>query len=232
MVKKIIALVPMKNHSERVAKKNIRIFNGKPLYHQILNSLLSCSFIESIIIDTDSDDMIKDVNKNFENIGIIERSPELQGDFIEMNSIINHDINQTNGEYFLQTHSTNPLLNSNTIDKAINIFFNKIDKYDSLFTVTKIQSRFYNTIGSPINHDPKELLRTQDLPPIFEENSNLYIFSKTSFRKAGNKRIGVKPYMYEMDKLEATDIDDMDDFILAETLMKIRNKKNEIKAKS
>ena len=187
--------------------------------------MLSSTSIKAIVIDTDSGDIFEDVNNNFINIRIIERPVELQGDFVEMNDIIAYDLSEIEGEYFLQTHSTNPLLTNSTINDAINIFFQNLDKYDSLFTVTRLQARYYNESGIPINHNLNELIRTQDLTPIFQENSNLYIFSKTSFKKAGNKRIGLKPYMYEMDKIEATDIDDMKDFILAEALMKTRNKK-------
>ena len=225
MKDKIVALLPMKGHSERIPNKNLKSFNGKPLYHHILNSLSSCSSINTIVIDTDSRDVIADVNENFNNIKFIERPVELRGDFVEMNDIIAYDLSQIEGEYFLQTHSTNPLLLSNTIDKAVNIFYKNIDKYDSIFTVTKFQNRFYDRKGVPINHNLNELLRTQDLPPVFEENSNLYIFSKTSFIKAGNKRIGFNPYMFKMDKLEAVDIDDMNDFILAELIMKARKDK-------
>lgn len=215
----------MKGHSERISNKNIKVFNGKPLYHYVLNTLLTCENIKNAVINTDSIHIKTDVIKNFNNVGIIERPLYLQGDFVEMNNIIAYDLNQIDVEFFLQTHSTNPLLTSSTINNAINVFFQNMDKYDSLFSVTRKQSRFYDKNGTPINHNPNELLRTQDLPQVYEENSCLYIFSKTSFKKAGNKRIGLKPYMFEIDKLEAVDIDDAEDFIIAEALMKIRNEK-------
>ena len=104
---------------------------------------------------------------------------------------------------------------------AIKEYFSSLDNYDSLFSVTKLQTRLYDQTGEPVNHNPRELLRTQDLPPLFEENSNIYIFSKTSFYAAGSKRIGKKPKMFAMGKLEATDIDEETDFILAETLLKM-----------
>jgi CMP-N-acetylneuraminic acid synthetase len=76
--------------------------------------------------------------------------------------------------------------------------------------------------GSPVNHNPTELLRTQDLPPVFEENSNFFIFSKTSFEEAGKKRIGLKPKMFEVNKIEAVDIDNPEDFIIAEQLYTLK----------
>ena len=98
-------------------------------------------------------------------------------------------------------------------------------QFDSLFSVTRIQSRLFWESGEPVNHNPEELLRTQDLPPLFEENSNIFLFSKTSFTAAANKRIGLSPKMFVMDKLEAIDIDEEDDWIMAETLYKRRKVK-------
>ena len=215
---KLIALLPMKEHSERVPKKNIKIFAGKPLYHVIMQSLMASEYIEKIVINTDSAYIAEDAKRHFEGVQIISRPEEIQGDFISMNEIIVYDLGRLDCEHFLQTHSTNPLLRPETIDKAIEAYLNDLDRFDSLFSVTRMQTRLYWSDGKPVNHNPQELLRTQDLPPVFEENSNFYIFSKTSFFNAGNNRIGLKPQMFEMDKLEAIDIDEPEDFELAEIL--------------
>jgi CMP-N-acetylneuraminic acid synthetase len=219
---KITALLPMKGHSKRVPNKNMRLFAGKPLYHCIAQALQDSPVIESILINTDSEIIAEDATKHFSKIKIIERPEKLHGDMVPMNDIIAHDLSVCEGEHFLQTHSTNPLLKITTLKKAVSEYFNVLDRYDSLFSVTKIQTRLYWETGEPVNHNPKELLRTQDLPPLFEENSNFFIFSKSSFYAADNKRIGRKPMMFPMDKLEAIDIDEEEDFILAETLIKMR----------
>lgn len=218
---KLKVLLPMKSNSQRVPNKNIKDFDGKPLYYAILNSLLNSKYVEYVVIDTDSETIKDDAKKNFGNkIIIIDRPKEIQGDFVSMNNIISYDLSILDGEYFLQTHSTNPLLKTQTINKAIEQYFKQINKFDSLFAVTKIQTRFYDKNVKPINHNPKELLRTQDLEPMYEENSNFYIFSKESFKNANNKRIGLKPQIFEVNKLEAIDIDEPDDFKLAELLYK------------
>ena len=98
-----------------------------------------------------------------------------------------------------------------------------MEKFDSLFGATKVQTRFYDKDANPINHNPEELLRTQDLEPLYEENSNFYIFSKESFKNSNKKRIGIKPQIFEVNKLEAIDIDEPEDFILAELLYKNRD---------
>jgi len=221
----VIALLPMKGHSERVKNKNMRLFDEHPLYHAVMRSLLASKYVHKVVIDTDSDRIAQDARLSFgDDVIIVERPISIQGDFVSMNEIIAYDLSQVEGEYFLQTHSTNPLLTTQTLNDAIEAYFNTKNCYDSLFSVTKIQTRFYDQDAHPINHNPQELLRTQDLKPWYEENSNFYIFSKEAFHKAGNKRIGLKPKIYEMNKLEAVDIDDPEDFVLAELLYKNREK--------
>jgi len=139
-----------------------------------------------------------------------------------MNDIIAYDLKQSESEHFIQTHSTNPLLTTESINRGIAMYFANFEKHDSVFSVTRLQTRLYWKDGSAINHNPAELLRTQDLPPVYEENSCFYIFSKKSFASAANKRIGLSPLMTELDKLEAVDIDEPADFIMAETLYKLK----------
>jgi len=190
-----------------------------------LSNETKSKYIEFVVIDTDSQVIADDAFKNFNRVKIINRPKKLRGDFVPMNDIIAYDLSRLKGKYFLQTHSTNPLLTTETINKAIEQYFKNIEKCDSLFSVTRLQSRLYGQDGSAINHNPNELLRTQDLSPIFEENSNLYIFSKKSFREAGDKRIGLKPQMFEISKFEAIDIDEPEDFELAKILYKLRGTK-------
>lgn len=219
---KITALLPMKAHSERVPNKNIKNFCGKPLYHAVLTALLRSEYIDKVVINTDSYIIKEDALKNFEKVVIIDRPKERQGDFVSMNDIIAYDLSKIEGDHFLQTHSTNPLLQSSTIDLAIESYLKNLNQFDSLFSVTRLQTRLYWKDGTPVNHNPNELLRTQDLPPVYEENSNFYIFSKKSFADAGGSRIGLKPLMFEISKLEAVDIDEPEDWEIAEILYKMR----------
>ena len=215
----ITALLPMKGTSERVPNKNMKHFDGAPLYHAIMKSLLASQYIDKVVIDTDSKIIADDAKANFgDTVLIIDRPEAIRGGDVSMNIIIDYDLKQLEGEHFLQTHSTNPLVRTETIDKAIEIYFDKLEKYDSLFGVTKVQTRFYDKNAQPVNHNPKELLRTQDLEPLYEENSNFYIFSKEAFKNADKKRIGLNPQIFEVNKLESVDIDEPEDFILAELL--------------
>lgn len=213
----IKALVPMKGHSERVPDKNIRLLAGKPAFHWIMESLSKSKYIDEIIINTDSREIAKNATEHFK-VTILERPDFLLGDMVSIQPLIEYDLSQTTGDYYLQTHSTNPLVKTETIDRAIEAFFAQTE-HDALFTVTPVQSRFYWPDGSAINHDPKHLIRTQDLEPIYEENSCFYIFSKETNHKTRN-RLGSNPMMFPMESLEATDIDDMEDFYWAEYLLK------------
>jgi CMP-N-acetylneuraminic acid synthetase len=175
----VTALMPMKAHSERVPGKNVRPFCGRPLFHWVLESLRDSKYVKKVVINTDSEDIARDATAHFD-VQILMRPKALHGDMVGISPLIEYDMSQVSGDYFLQTHSCNPLLSTATIDAAIERFFAG-DGADSLFAVTPWQKRFYWQDGRPVNHDPANMLRTQDLPPIFEENSNLYIFSRKSF---------------------------------------------------
>ena len=220
---KVVALLPMKGNSERVPNKNLKLFAGVPLYHRVLNTLLNSCYINEVVINTDSEAIKLDVLNNFpEKVTVLDRKKEIIGDFVSMNKIIQDDIDKVEADIYIQTHSTNPLLKTSSVDKAIEKMMSfKENKFDSIFSVTKIQTRLYDSNTVPFNHNPKELLRTQDLEPLFEENSNFYIFTKDSFKSSGGKRIGIQPFMVELDKVESVDIDEPQDFVIAESLYKL-----------
>ena len=217
------ALVPMKHHSERVKEKNFRIIGGKPLFYWILESLSKSKYIDEIIINTDSNLIAENALKDF-NVTILKRPGFLLGDMVSMAPLTKYDLSKTYGDFYLQTHSTNPLLKTSTINKAIETYFS-LKRHDSLFTVTLLKTRFYWPDGRAINHDPDNLIRTQDLPSIFKENSCIYIFSRKMFEKRGH-RLGKNPYMMPIDIIEAIDIDDEDDFLMAEYFINLKQNKN------
>jgi CMP-N-acetylneuraminic acid synthetase len=134
-----------------------------------------------------------------------------------MNEILIYDTEQFPADFYLQTHSTNPLLKAETISDAIHAFNNNYPNLDSLFSVTRWQTRFYDKDGNAVNHDPKELIQTQDLPPMYEENSCIYIFTRENLI-AKRHRISNNPLMFEIPRLEAVDIDDESDFQVAHLL--------------
>ena len=167
--------------------KNIRLLNGKPVCHWILEALSNSKYIDEIVINTDSN-KIKEIVSAFKLVKVIDRPDYLLGDAVSIQPLIAHDIEFAKNEIIFQTHSTNPLLKTETIDTAIETYFKNIAKYDTLFSVTPLQQRFYFKNGKPVGHDPNKLIQTQLLEPIYHENSCMYIFSRETNRKY--KRLG------------------------------------------
>jgi CMP-N-acetylneuraminic acid synthetase len=218
---KIAALIPMRHHSERVPGKNYRPMAGKPLYHHILETLLAVPEITSIVVDSDSPDILAGVGAHFPGVLTLERPPHLRAGEIPMNDVLLHTTSQMEADWYLQTHSTNPLLKPGTISRAIQLLITNYPSYDSLFGVTRLQTRLWDQHTQPVNHDPNILLRTQDLPPIYEENSCLYIFRRETLVQRRN-RLGERPLMFQIDRGEALDIDEEMDFRIAEFLINQR----------
>lgn len=218
---KIVALVPMRHHSQRIPGKNYRSLAGKPLFHHIIHTLLACPEISQVVVDTDSPTVMDGLNRNFPSVRIIERPSDLCADYVPMNEILAYDTSQVEADFYLQTHTTNPLLSSSTISRSIRLFLTEYPAYDSLFSVTRLQTRLWDQLGRAINHNPAILIQTQDLPPVYEENSCLYIFSRQTLMNRRN-RLGERPLLFEIETAEAWDIDEEIDFEIVEFLMERR----------
>ncbi|MFZ5911755.1 MAG: cytidylyltransferase domain-containing protein [Chloroflexota bacterium] len=215
----LTALVPMRHHSQRVPGKNYRPLAGKPLFHHIIESLLAVPEISQVVVDTDSEPVLDGLRRLFPTVRLIPRPEHLCADDVPMNDILLHDTAQVEADFYLQTHSTNPLLKPETVSRAIQGFFAEFPACDSLFSVTRLQTRLYDQHGRALNHNPAELLQTQDLPPVYEENSCLYIFTRGTL--LGHRhRIGARPKMFEINAAEAWDIDEELDFAICDFLMK------------
>lgn len=218
---RITALVPMRHRSERVPGKNYRDLAGKPLFHHILETLAEVPEIGEIVVDTDSPTIRDGLFAHFPAVTVLDRPEHLRGGDVPMNDILLHDTAQLEADFFLQTHSTNPLLRAETVSGAVRAFVAAQPEKDSLFSVTARHTRLYDVSGAAINHNPKELLRTQDLPPVYEENSCLYLFSRATLEAHGH-RIGANPLLYPIPSDEAWDIDEEIDFQIADFLMRRR----------
>lgn len=221
MTRTITALVPMRHHSQRVPGKNFRPLDGRPLYAHILSTLSAVPEITRILVDTDSDEITEGVKNQFSKVECVQRPPELRADTVPMNEILMYDTSLVESDFYLQTHSTNPLLQAATLSRAIRTLDELYPSYDSLFSVTRLQSRLWDGLGRAINHNPNILLQTQDLPPVYEENSCLYLFTRDTLTRKRN-RLGDRPYLFEIEADEAWDIDEEIDFKLVELLIQAR----------
>jgi CMP-N-acetylneuraminic acid synthetase len=215
---KLIALVPMRHHSQRVPGKNYRLLAGKPLFHHVIETLLAVPEINDIVVDTDSEPVMDGLRQHFPQVKIINRPEHLRADNVPMNEILLHDTEQFPADFYLQTHSTNPLLKPETVSRSIKSFLAGYPARDSLFSVTRLQTRLYDKDGNAINHNPRELIQTQDLPPVYEENSCIYIFNRANLA-AKRHRISDHPMMFEIDADQAWDIDEELDFVISDFLL-------------
>lgn len=223
-LEKIVALVPMRHHSQRVPGKNYRPLAGKPLFHHILMTLLAVPEIDQIVVDTDSPEVLAGLRADFPQVRALERPEHLRADTIPMNEILMYDTQQAPADLYLQTHSTNPLLRAGTIQRTINALRSQYPAYDSLFSATRLQTRLWDGLTRPINHNPAILLQTQDLPPVYEENSCIYLFTRETLAARRN-RMGERPFLFPMEADEAWDIDEEIDFTVVDVLMRERQKK-------
>lgn len=226
----VVAIVPIKYNSTRVPGKNYRLMNEKPLYWYILNTLTQVSSISKIICNTDSFKIENMIKKHFPNVLIYHRPKDLEGGDISTNLLLLDTIqslNLTDPKYlFLQTHVTNPLLSKETISNSIDKFLS-LSEYDSLFTAKQLQTRLYDKNREALNHNVRELIPTQNLDPLYEENSCIYLFPYSVLYKYKH-RIGSNPYIFIMNDIESSDIDYESDFILTEQLMKLQKKKKKV----
>ncbi|MDX2360251.1 MAG: acylneuraminate cytidylyltransferase family protein [Crocinitomicaceae bacterium] len=219
----IVALIPIKANSQRLAGKNFLLYNGRPLYQTMLDTLSQVPEIEKVVVNTDSKDIADYCKALGDKYCVIERPKSILGDIVTMNTIIEHDLSIIEGRHFLQTHVTNPLLQASTISAAIEQYLEQISNKDSLFSASVIKKRVYDTDIKAINHSNEELEQTQDLQDIFMENSNLFIFSRSSFKENGNSRIGRSPSVFCMNEYEGIDIDHSEDLHLANLINQNRS---------
>ena len=214
----------LQQHSERVPNKNFRLLAGRPLYCWTLSALLGSSQIARVVIDTDADaetlalEISEQFPKEAQRVTVLPRPQGLRGDMVPMTSILFHDVSTLAADFYLQTHSTNPFLRTETVDQAVSAFISSQPAHDSLFSVVARRTRMYDQLGRAVNHNPAVLLRTQDLPPLYEENSCLYIFTASDLLRR-HQRIGERPLLFEMSATESLDIDDEHDWDVAAAMM-------------
>ena len=215
----VTAIIGVKEKSQRVPNKNLRKLDNKPLYSWLLDTLVSIDEITEILISIEGCSLLKKIESDYRNsnrIRVFERDEDLIGHETPMTDIINSLVEYSTTNTILNTHVTNPFLSKSSIKSAIDLF-NKEQK--PVFSVNSYQSRFYDKALNPINHNLNELKQTQDLDIMYEENSCLYIFDKKEFF-LNKVRIFSNSIAYPLNKIEAIDIDTLEDWDLAEIIAK------------
>jgi CMP-N-acetylneuraminic acid synthetase len=225
MSARVVAIVPAKARSQRVPGKNLRVVAGKPLLSHILEALKQCKRVDDVYLDSESA-AIQELGRQH-NVKIINRPATLASDSTNGNDLLMFESNIVRADLYIQTFATNPLLRAATVDAAVEKLLSS-PEHDSLFAVTREYGFFWDQNG-PVNHDPRRLPRTQDLAPFFRETTGLYIIRRDALmsRKC---RIGNNPICFEIDPIEATDIDYEHDLHRAEALMAQRHSPEKVHA--
>ena len=209
---KVAAFIPIKLNSERLPNKNILPFkNGKPLVHYIQKTLLQVKNIDAIYV------YCSDISINeyiLSGIHYLSRSRHLDRSDVPFNEVLKSFALEVKADYYVLTHATSPFIRPESIQKGIDkVLF---ENYDSAVGVKRLYEFLWKD-NRPLNYSLTNIPRTQDLPLIYAETCGLYIYSRELILNQ-NRRIGDNPYFVELSKIESIDINDKEDFIIAESV--------------
>ena len=209
---RIVALVPMKLNNRRLPGKNIKRFdNGEPLCHYILSTLLKVQDIDEVYVYCSNPEIKKYIP---DGVTYLRRSASLDQDTTKINEVIAAFAEEVPADIYVMTHVTSPFVKAETIQKGIDALKN--DAYDSAFAVQNIGTFMWKD-GKPFNYDLDNIPRTQDLPRMYAETSGFYIFRPEVIKEL-HRRIGDRPYMVEVSTIEAADVDEAEDFMIANAI--------------
>ena len=211
---KIVAMIPIKLNSERVPGKNLKKFyDGKVLMSFIQNACLKSKKIDEVYVYC-SDESVKDYLLN--GVKYLNRPVILDQNSANCNDIIRQFMKKVDADIYVVSHATSPFTKASSIDKCISAV--QSGNYDSSFLAKKTQCFMWQN-NKALNFDPQHFPRTQDLTPIFEESSGAFVFTKETFKNF-DRRVGVNPFICEIDEIEAIDIDNPIDFDIANAIYK------------
>ena len=211
---KTTAIMPIKLNNERLPGKNTKLLGGKPLLQYELDNLIATNLCDSIYVYCSSEQIKDYLPKGVE---FIKRPEFLDLPTSNFTQIFEKFMNEIDADIYVYAHATAPFITKNTMAECINTV--KSGEYDSAFCATKIQDYLWQD-NKPMNFDATNLPRSQDLKPIYRETSGVYVFTKDVFIKL-KRRIGLRPFIKEVSYKEAVDINNPEDFNLAEALVNI-----------
>lgn len=217
---KIVALVPIKLHSQRLPHKNILPIAGHPLCWHLCNTLTNVKEINEIYVYCSDETVVQYLP---EGVIFKQRDKKLDGDDVKGFDIYNSFISEIDADIYVLAHTTSPFLKKDSIENALSHILS--GENDSAFTAERIQT-FAWYMGEPINYNLSDVPRTQDMEAIWVETSAFYMFRKEIFQKY-NRRIGFHPYIQEVSGIEAVDIDEMKDYVLACKMAELEETQNE-----
>lgn len=209
---KTVAIVPMKLNNRRLPQKNTKAFkNGKPLCYYILSTLLTIEEIDEVYVYCSNPDIIEFIP---DGVRYLKRSEKLDQDTTSMTEVLTCFTEEVPADIYVMTHTTAPFISKDSIEKGLHAV--KSGEYDSSFAAKKLQDFLWKD-GVPFNYELSNIPRTQDLPPIFEETSGFYIYKHDVMANL-HRRIGDNPFIVEVGEIEAVDIDEPEDFAIADAI--------------
>lgn len=208
---KVVSFIPIKLNNQRLPGKNTMLLNGKPTCNYIFDTISKIDTIDEKYVYC-SDERIKTYMP--ENLIFLKRDSYLDGFQVKGLEIIDYFVKDVDADIYVLTHVTQPFTKADSIKKALDKVIS--GEYDSAFSAVVLQDYMWMN-GKPFNYDMKNIVRTQDLEPIYMETGAFFIFRKEVFTELG-QRIGNKPYIYEIDQFEAVDIDTPEDFEFAKAV--------------
>ena len=207
-----VAVVPIKRNNRRLPHKNTRPFTGgKPLCWYVLSTLLTLPELEKVYVYCSDPDIQDFLPPGAE---FLRRSPSLDEDTASMSQILASFAREVKADCYLMTHATAPFIETVSIRKGLEAV--RSGSYDSAFAARKVQEFLWKD-GKPWNYDPDRIPRTQDLPPLYQETSGFYIYTREVITQLG-RRVGLRPFLVEVGEIEGVDIDEAEDFLIADAL--------------
>ena len=211
---KTVAIMPIKLNNERLPGKNTMLLGDKPLLQHQLLAVQKTGLVEDVFVYCSDDAVCKYLP---ESIHFLKRSAELDLPTSNFTQIFSAFSESVQADIYVYVHATAPFITTETISECIRAVQGR--KYDSAFCAVKIQDFLWKD-GEPLNFDAENLPRSQDLDPIYRETSGVYVFTKEVFENY-HRRIGKKPFIKEVSFKEAVDINNPEDFQLAEAFVNI-----------
>lgn len=209
---KTVAIVPMKLNNRRLPQKNTKCFtNGKPLCYYILSTLLRIDKIDEVYVYCSNSNITEFIP---DGVKYIKRSESLDKDTTSMTEVLTCFTKEVFADVYVMTHTTAPFISKESIEMGLEAVLN--GDYDSAFAAKKLQDFLWKD-GIPFNYELNNIPRTQDLPTLYEETSGFYIY-KNSVMSDLNRRIGKRPYIVEVGEIEGIDIDEPEDFVIADAI--------------
>lgn len=210
-MEKVVSFIPIKLNNQRLPGKNLLLLNGRPTCQYIFDTIAKVDTIDEKYVYC-SDEAIVDYIPD--GLNFLKRDTYLDGYEVKGLEIIEHFVRDIDADIYVLTHVTQPFTKAESIKQALNKVVS--GEYDSAFSAVLLQDYMWMD-GKPLNYNMKDIVRTQDLEPVYMETGAFFIFRKEVFTKLG-QRIGNKPYIYEIDQFEAVDIDTAEDFRFAEAV--------------